>query len=110
MMECESTVPNAGSFHSSKPVADVGLLGYPNAGKSTLLRAVTAAQPKVADYPFTTVIPNLGVCAPRAFGGDGPPMKWLGIPGLLEGASAGRGPRRRRPHGPGRPNDQRPRE
>ena len=72
-------------------VADVGLLGYPNAGKSTLLRAVTAAQPKVADYPFTTVIPNLGVCAPRAFGGDGPPMKWLDIPGLLEGASAGRG-------------------
>ena len=72
-------------------VADVGLLGYPNAGKSTLLRAVTAAQPKVADYPFTTVIPNLGVCAPRAFGGDGQPMKWLDIPGLLEGASAGRG-------------------
>lgn len=71
-------------------VADVGLVGYPNAGKSTLLRAVTRAQPKVANYPFTTLVPNLGVCTP---GGDSsaPPMLWLDIPGLIEGAHSGRG-------------------
>ena len=73
-------------------VADVGLVGYPNAGKSTLLRAVTRAQPKVADYPFTTIIPNLGVCELDRFGLQGMAgMVWLDIPGLIEGANTGRG-------------------
>jgi len=74
-------------------VADVGLVGYPNAGKSTLLRAVTRARPKVADYPFTTIIPNLGVCELAAFKLDRPGagMVWLDIPGLIEGANTGRG-------------------
>ena len=71
-------------------VADVGLIGYPNAGKSTLLRAVTRATPKVADYPFTTLVPNLGVCEAHQFGLQRS-MVWLDIPGLIDGAHAGRG-------------------
>merc|ERR1719353_389192 len=73
-----------------KLVADVGLVGCPNAGKSTLLAATTRAAPKIADYPFTTVTPNLGVCEASEAGGDDT-FVVADIPGLLEGAHDGVG-------------------
>jgi GTP-binding protein len=74
-----------------KLVADVGFVGVPNAGKSTLLAAASNAKPKICDYPFTTLVPNLGVCEPSSLGFDGPGMVLADIPGLLEGAHKGVG-------------------
>ncbi len=72
-------------------IADIGIIGLPSAGKSSLISIVSNAKPKIADYPFTTLSPNLGVCSLKSIIGEAASLVFEDIPGLIEGASKGKG-------------------